>query len=519
MPAMTIAAPSLGWNTRDPVAGMKPGFAHILDNYVIEGGLPRVRQGYRVWATGLPGRVDGLLSWSGAGGVEQLFAASGTGIYDVTGGGAVGSAVVTGLTSARWSGLMFAAPGGNFLFAFNGADTPRTFNGTTWATWGGTGVTGGVAWANQFQTRLFVGNPGRLSFFYGGAGAIAGSFTEFPLQGVSGRGGGVCAMATVSGDGGTGAADLAVFITTTGEAIVYAGTDPSSASTWELIGRWRIARPLGAPHRCVVGYGGDALLLTDAGVVPLAALRSGENVGTVLDRVGPVRRIEPTWQALAVERGTLSGWGITPLTRSNTVVINVPWGPSAAQQIVMSEGGAVSRWNGLQAATWVESIGGRVFFGDATAAGRVMLWGEDTSDAGGGIWSEALTAYVLGGPGARVKRAQLVQPVMRDASGIQSTIETLSNWTVPQAEADARGASATAPSLPALSGLGAYGVWGVSLWGVGLWAGDSNEVTLPWRGVRGLGYALAVRLSMLSGNGRPAWLGTNVVLDVGNTVR
>jgi hypothetical protein len=519
MRALTVASPSLGWNTRDPVAGMKPGFASILDNYIIEGGVPRVRPGYRVWATGMPGRVDGLLPWSGAGTTEQLFAASGAGIYDVTAGGAVGSAVVSGLTSARWSSLMFAAAGGNFMFCFNGADTSQTFNGTTWANWTGTGVTGGVAWANQFQTRLFVGNPGRLSFFYGGAGAIAGSFTEFPLQGVSGRGGGVCAMATISGDGGTGAQDLAVFITTTGDAIVYAGTDPSSASTWELVGRWRIARPLGAPHRCVVGYGGDALLLTEAGVVPLSALRSGEDLGTVLDRVGPVRRIEPTWQALAVDRGTLSGWGITPLTRGNTIIINVPFGPSAAQQVVVSEGGAVSRWNGIQAAVWVEAMGSRVFCGDAAATGRVLLWGENVSDAGGGIWSEALTAYVIGGAGARVKRAQLAQPVMTDAAGVQQTIEVLSNWRIPQSEVDARGPSAPAPALPALNDGGAFMVWDVGLWDVGLWAGASQNVTLPWRGVRGLGYALAVRLSMLSGNGRPAWLGTNLVVDQGNTVR
>lgn len=519
MPAMTVAAPSLGWNTRDPIAGMKPGFAPILDNFVIEGGVARVRQGHRVWSTGLPGRVDGLLPWSGAGTAEQLFAASGAGIYDVTAGGAVGAAVVSGLTSARWSSIMFSAAGGNFLFAFNAADTARTFNGTTWAAWTATGVTGGVAWANQFQTRLFVGNPGRLSFFYGGAGAIAGAFTEFPLQGVSGRGGGVCAMATISGDGGTGAQDLAVFITTTGDAIVYAGTDPSSASTWELVGRWRIARPVGAPHRCVVGYGGDALLLTEAGVVPLSALRSGEDVGTVLDRVGPVRRIEPTWQALVSERGTLSGWGITPLTKGNTIVINSPFGPSAAQQIVISEGGAVSRWNGLQAAVWAEGIGGRVFFGDASASGRVMLWGEDVSDAGNGIWSEALTSYVIGGAGARVKRAQLAQPVMTDAAGIQQTIDVLSNWRVPQAAVDARGPGAAAPSLPALNDGGAFLVWDVGLWDVGLWAGASQAVTLPWKGVRGLGYSLAVRIAMLSGHGRPGWLGTNMVVDQGNTVR
>jgi hypothetical protein len=328
-------------------------------------------------------------------------------------------------------------------------------------------------------------------------------------------------MATISGDGGTGAQDLAVFITTTGDAIVYAGTDPSSAANWGLVGRWRIARPLGAPHRCVVGYGGDALLLTEAGVVPLSALRSGEDVGAVLDRVGPVRRIEPTWQALATERGTLAGWGITPITRGNTVIMNVPFGASAAQQIVISEGGAVSRWNGLHASVWAEALGSRVFYGEAATTGRVMLWGEDNADAGRGIWSEAMTAYVTGGGAARVKRTQLAQPVLSDAVGITQDISVSSNWTVPQAEADARGIGVASPALPALGGGsgGAFLVWDVGLWDVGLWGGPSQAVTLPWKGVRGLGYSLSVRLSMVSGHGRPGWLGTNLVVDQGGTVR
>jgi hypothetical protein len=515
MPTAFLPPVSLGWNTRDPVTGMRPGFAPILDNYVIERGVPRVRHGWRAWATGLPGRVDGLLPWNGS--TNRLFASSGTGIFEVTAGGAVGAAVVTGLTNARWSSIQFSATGGQFLFAFNGADTPRTFDGTTWAVWTGTGVTGGVAWAGASNGRLFCGNPGRLSFFYGGAGAIAGAFTEFPLQGIAQRGGGVVAMATLSGDGGAGPQTLTVFLTSEEEAIVYAGTDPSSASTWALVGRWRIPRLLGAPHRCVAQYGGDALALSAGGLLPLSALRSGADVQTVLERAGMTRRIAPTWRDVAGVRGGFSGWGVTPLAGRALVVVNAPWTATAAQQVVISEGGAVTRWGGIPAAVWGEALGGRVFCGDA-ASGRVLVWGEDLTDGGLAVMSEGLTAYSALGAGGRVKRGQLVQAVLEDATAVTGTPRVLADWSQPVPRMDSLGPAAVAPAVPPLLGGGSSLVWGVGQWGVGLWGGSAG-VSRGWRTASSVGHAMAVQLQMVSGASRPAWIGSNLVWEAGGPVR
>lgn len=516
MPSLFIPPASLGWNTRDPVTAMRQGFAHILDNYVIERGIPRVRYGWRVWATGLPGRVDGLLPWNGA--TNRLFASSGTGIFEVTAGGAVGAAVVSSLTNARWSSIQFSATGGQFLFAFNGTDTPRTFDGTTWATWTGTGVTGGVAWAGASNGRLFVGNPGRLSFFYSGAGAIAGALTEFPLQGIAQRGGGVVAMATLSGDGGAGPQTLTVFLTSEQEAIVYAGTDPSSVTTWQLVGRWRIPLLIGTPHRCVAQYGGDALALTTGGLLPLSALRSGADTGTVLERASMTRRIAPTWRDITGTRGGFSGWGVTPLIGLGLVVVNAPWNATGSQQIVISEGGAVTRWGGIPAAVWTEGLGNRVFAGNS-ATGQVLLYGEDTSDAGLGIRSEGLTAYSALGAAGRMKHGKLVQAILDDGTAaVTREVRVLADWNVPTAQLDNLGPNAVAPTVPPLQGGGASLVWGVGQWGVNLWGG-AGGVSRAWRTASAEGHAMAVRLQMISGQSRPAWAGSNLVFEAGGPVR
>lgn len=514
MPQGFLPPLTLGWNTRDPLSSMRPGFGPIFDNFVVENGVARVRPGWRAWSTGLPGRVDGLLPWAGAS--RLLFASSGAGIYEVTGGGAVGAAVVSGLTQARWSSIQFSATGGNFLFAFNGTDTPRTYNGTTWATWTGTGVTGGVAWAGASQGRLYVGNPDRLSFFYGGAGAIGGAFTEFPLQGVAQRGGGVAAMTTLSGDGGSGPQTLTVFLTTEDEAIVYAGNDPSAASTWALVGRWRIPRLIGGPHRCVVPYGGDALAITIGGLLPLGALRGGADVQTTLDTAAFTRRIAPAWRQIVVDRANLSGWNVTPLPSLGLVVVNAPWSATAAQQIVISEDGAVSRWVGLPAAVWAE-FNGRMWFGDI-ATGRVALFGEDSSDNGAGVRSEALTGFsALGAPG-RMKHGKLVQAVLSDAAAVQMNTKIVADWGVPIPQADALGAGAAAPGIPPFAGAGGALVWDTSLWDGAVWAGESG-VTRAWRTASAEGHAMAIRLQMVSGYSRPRWLGTNIVYEAGGPVR
>jgi hypothetical protein len=509
----------LGWNTREPVASMKPGYALIYDNVVTEGGDTRQRRGWASHATGLGARVDGLLPWTGAGSSEKLFASAGTAIYECTSAGAVGAAAVSTLTSARWDSINFAASGGNFLFAWNGTNTERTYDGSTWATWSATGLTGRTIWAGSFKGRMFAGTSGRLSFYYGGAGAIAGAFTEFPFQGIARRGGSVVAFATLSGDNGDGPDDLAVFITSEGEAIVYAGTDPSSATTWALVGRWELPRPLGAPHRCVMRWGGDALYLSDQGVIPLSAFRSGMTTDHAMEKYALTRNIEPTWRALASERRSSSGWGMCGMARYGLVAINTPWSATAAQQIVISENGAVSRWAGAPAAVWCEALGGGIYFGDITSAGRVMRYGESNSDAGSGVRFEAMTAFnALRGPG-RWKQATQAQPILRDAQGSEFSVAALPDWTVPTAQMVALGATATAPALPAYVGGSAIGVFDVGTFDVSIFGGGEGGVTMPWRGATGIGQAFALRMRGIGGNGRPAWLGSNLVYQTGGPTR
>ena len=128
----SVSSPVAGWNARDPLSEMKETDAVILDNFFCTPYDVRVRQGYSNWVTGFTGEVETLCSYSPPTGTPKLFAAANSAIYDASFAGAVGAAMVSGLTNNRWQNVNFGTPGGNFAVFVNGADLPLIYNGTGW---------------------------------------------------------------------------------------------------------------------------------------------------------------------------------------------------------------------------------------------------------------------------------------------------------------------------------------------------------------------------------------------------
>jgi hypothetical protein len=138
---VSVPAPVGGLNARDAIADMKPTDAVICDNWVPGPTSVSIRNGYVQWVTGFAAPVDSLMNYRSAT-VDKQFAAAGASIYDATAQGVVGAAVVSGQTSAKWQYVNFGTPGGQFLYAVNGADKPLLYDGTTWFPIdNGTGVT------------------------------------------------------------------------------------------------------------------------------------------------------------------------------------------------------------------------------------------------------------------------------------------------------------------------------------------------------------------------------------------
>ena len=130
----SIPAPVGGWNDRDSLGAMDEKDAVILKNWFPLPAKVIVRKGSTSWATGLGSQVESLMGYRTQSGTSRLFAAAGTAFYDVTATGAVGAAVVTGLSNARGQHINMATSGGNFLMAVNGANKLRGWDGSAWWT-------------------------------------------------------------------------------------------------------------------------------------------------------------------------------------------------------------------------------------------------------------------------------------------------------------------------------------------------------------------------------------------------
>lgn len=501
--SMSLPAPVGGWNARDSVAEMPPVDCVFLTNWFPSTSDLLLRYGYSEHATGLPDQVETLANYAG-GATNELYAWSDTDVYDVTAPGAVGVAVVTGLTNARWQYINVATAGGNFLMAVNGSDLLLNYDGTTWVSVNGvsahaiTGVT--TSTLNNivlFKKRVWFTQNDSLNVWYLPTDAIAGAATAFPLQGIAYLGGYVVAMGTWTIDAGAGVDDLMVFVTNKGQVIVYKGTDPASAATWALVGVWDVGAPIG--KRCLFKYSGDLLYVCEDGILPLSSALQSSRVNP---KVALTNKIQAaTSQAISLY-GSTFGWQLIYYPNQNMLLLNVPVSVGLQQQFVMNTiTKAWCNFSGWAANCW-ELFNDQPYFG---ADGIVALAWDTLADNGENINGSASQAFNYCGARGQQKRWTLARPFIK-ANGPPAVQVSLDVDFEQQMLAPI----STAGGLPTSAWDSA--TWDVSVWGGGL------SIYRSWQGVTGLGFAASIRMQAASAGIETRWLGTDLVMGKGGVL-
>lgn len=149
------------------------------------------------------------------------------------------------------------------------ADCNRQFDGSTWAAWGftdgGSPIGGRVVVSYKSRVYIFSGT----SLYYGSLEAITGDTTPVDFQYVIED---YCTTvwATIMTSPGQRADEIYLaFGTSSGETLVYGGDYPDS-STWQIVGRFKTAAPVG--YNAIVRFRNDTWVLTDTGFVSLRDL-------------------------------------------------------------------------------------------------------------------------------------------------------------------------------------------------------------------------------------------------------
>jgi hypothetical protein len=493
-----------GLNDRDSIADMKPSEAVIMDNWWPYPSYLAVRKGSANHVTGLPATVETLVEYLPITGGSTLFAAAGTAIYNVTTAGAVGAAVQTGLSNARWENAQITTPGGSFLYLVNGVDKPRLWDGTAWTSVDGastpaiTGVTTTLlAHAQLFKNRLFFAEKNSMRLWYLPVNSIGGAASQLDLGSVFRLGGFIQAAYTWTIDAGSGSDDHLVVLSSNGEVAVYSGADPSSATDWRLIGVFTLGRPLG--RRCAVKFGGDLAINCMEGVFPLG---KGLLSASVDRRVALTDKIQNSVSMAANSYGNNYGWQLCQYPDNNMLVLNVPAGNGVNYQYAQNTiTGAWTKFSGWNASVWLNAATG-LYYGDSNSVKNAWTGNLDGTAP---IQADILPAFSYFGNKARNKYFTMVRPYIQ-STGNPSIVYGLNTDFNPS---EPQGSLSYSPP----SGM----VWGSMTWGSMVWGGALTSLT-SWQTVGSVCNAASVRLKVQNNGAEVRYTNTDFLYQQGTGV-
>jgi len=349
---------------------------------------------------------------------------------------------------------------------------------------------------NLFKERLYFVQKDSLSFWYLPVDSINGAVTEFPLGGIFKKGGYLQAMGTWTIDAGYGVDDLAAFVTSNGEVAIYKGSDPSDPNDWALIGIWNIGQTFA--RKCLFKYGGDLLLLTEDGLVPLSAgLQS-----TRLDpRVNITDKIFFAISQAADQYANNFGWQINYFAKVNMLIVNIPVTGGSEQYVMHNITKSWARFTNINANCW-ELSSDNMYFG---ANGFVGKFYDTNADAGTNITAFVQQAYSYFDSRGQQKRFTLVRPILQTDNGLPSVLCGIST------DFDTVNLTNQISFNPLILDIGEWDVdkWDDANWGGGL------VTTKVWQGVTGLGYAGSVSLNVVSQSIEFHWASTDFVMERG----
>jgi len=498
-----LPAPINGLNVRDSLDAMEPLYAITMDNYIPMDSKVQLRPGYTEYCNLEITSIIALANYKKPS--HNCFLAVGGGkVYNISNREDIVELGNMSANATQCQTVQYK----DRLFFVNGSDTPKVFyvdanNEEQFGDWGfaGTGLTDAkVINAAVSKEFLWFVEKGTLKAWYSAtAGNISGTLNSFDLSQVSKYGGQLIAVADWTVDGGQGIDDLTVFITSEGEIFVYSGSNPNSASSWELKGSYKMSKPIG--YNCIVPYQGDIVIISEDGYIPLSrALALGasgqsnyafsDNIrGLVLDRTS-TNKTHPGWQGIIY---TKRGYGI----------FNVPVSNQFEQHVINVNTGAWCRFTGIAARCWCEFENGMFF----ASAGRVMQFDNgQQSDGGMPIEGHIEQAYNNLGTDT-LKRIPLINPKTKCTSNYNLIIYTNMDYE-----------NQNVNYYTSITSTG-ISKWNVAKWNEAKWAASKANITRSqWIENSATGYKASIVFKTKTTGNLIEWYNTGIRYEVGSGI-
>lgn len=455
-----------GLNTKDALTSMPTQDAIILKNMIVENERVISRNGFSnaVDTFDFSSPVESMFEYSGSDGANQLISCSNNKVYS----GLTPVEIGTGFTSDRWQGLMM----NDHLLLFNGSDTPQKYNGTILSDNVVTGPTStSLVGATNFKNRLIAWENNAAGFWYGGSDAISGALEYFDLSFITKKGGYVVACANWSYDssGGTGLQARLVIFMSSGEALVYEGTDPGDANSWAIIGKFKVSPPVS--QRAFLEYSGDILLINKYDLVAFSEVfSSGENPNTQSKLVGAIKKAVASY-------GSNFGWQIINYPIAGLIIVNVPISSTSfTQYVINTRSGGSSQFTDINANCFT-IFNDDLYFGATTKIYKAL---DGLNDDGEYINIDIQTSYSDFGFNQE-KTLNYVKPYMSIDS------DTDFNYSINY---DFKTGNLSTSQLNTVEG----NLWDTFLWDTVFWSAESEIKSVQY-GVNGEGVYISYRIN------------------------
>lgn len=172
-----------------------------------------------------------------------------------------------------------------------------------------------------WKHRLFLIKRGSAEAYFLDLDAVYGTATRISFAGRFAAGGDLRGLWNWTYDGGSGIDDRLVAVSGGGDVAIYEGTDPTLPGAFELKGSWQVgAVPAG--RRLCSSVGGDLLLITYLGLLPLSKLVIGN---PVVDRSQYATfKVSNLFSTLVRTYGANWGWSITMHPGDGALLVSIP---------------------------------------------------------------------------------------------------------------------------------------------------------------------------------------------------
>lgn len=297
-------------------------------------------------------------------------------------------------------------------------------------------------------------------------------------------------------DAGSGIDDYLVGISSTGDVVVYQGTDPTDPAKFSIVGVWKIGKvPVGRRYAAEVG--GDLYILCSYGIVSLAQLMKGVDPG-----VTPAYITGKITNLVRKDLNTLintRGWQLINHSADGVLIMSVPvqnvLSGTYGQYIMSVSTRAWGQWTGVPMdcmAVYKDTL----YFGtverDSGSKGEVYTLTGTQDESGradvdvSDISAFLLTSYSSADSPGRYKRVQFAVPQFLAVSSPIYDVSARYDFDLDNYIASLSGVIPT-PSFP---------IWDTSDWSTAVWGEGSLAAYNSIAGTSGMGRFMALALTV-----------------------